>query len=591
MVDEEQSEAEQKHKEASEWLAERLDQPPQLAAAGDGPLVAKEVAADRFDLGSHLGPVYDMLRHPATETPLSVAIYGEWGSGKTSAMRWLEARLNDWNDSKARNKKIHPAIIPVWFYPWKYQKREDVWRGLIAEVILACLSQAPNKTKLIAEAKALAGFAGKSICRTLSGVTLRVGTKGTGAAVNLKEVFQGVGEETNDYLHPEADYLNEFESQLSNWIKKYTGKDRRMVVFIDDLDRCMPDIALQVLEALKLYLNIPNLVFVLGVDRGVVNQLVVKHYEDLGLDEAKSRDYLAKMFQVEVSVAPSEPEVDQFLKAVLKDNEIWKSLSDDERSVFFPVFESLAQRSPREVKRLVNSALMAGIGIGMSARLLIEGVAATPAQGIQRVLLRKILHDRYQRETMLGSRSGDAFFVEWSKVLQGLGGVPGEASLTAEIIRQLKDSDNPDATLVSEGNEKPKKSKMVSGVPDYLASLVDNSLNADFLTLLGDVNVTRLMWVDFSEQIAEAERASAPIQDEIIVDEAIARQIGKQVNELTIQDREAITDLVLSGTDIVDLAPLQNLSSLQRLFLNGTQVTEEAVEALKKALPKLTVVS
>ena len=187
--------------------------------------------------------------------------------------------------------------------------------------------------------------------------------------------------------------------------------------------------------------------------------------------------------------------------------------------------------------------------------------------------------------------AGDAFFVEWSKVLQGLGGVPGEASLTAEIIRQLKDSDNPDATLVSEGNEKPKKSKMVSGVPDYLASLVDNSLNADFLTLLGDVNVTRLMWVDFSEQIAEAERASAPIQDEIIVDEAIARQIGKQVNELTIQDREAITDLVLSGTDIVDLAPLQNLSSLQRLFLNGTQVTEEAVEALKKALPKLTVVS
>jgi predicted KAP-like P-loop ATPase len=87
-----------------------------------------------------------------------------------------------------------------------------------------------------------------------------------------------------------------------------------MVVFIDDLDRCMPQIALLVLEALKLYLNLPKLVFVVGVDRSVVIKLVSEHYNELGLKDEKSRDYLAKMFQVEATVAPSEPEVADFLE-------------------------------------------------------------------------------------------------------------------------------------------------------------------------------------------------------------------------------------------------------------------------------------
>jgi Leucine-rich repeat (LRR) protein len=575
MAEEEQSEAEKQHKEAAGWLAERLNQPPQLAAAGDGPLEAKEVAADRFDLGYRLGPVYDMLRHSDTNTPLSVAIYGDWGSGKTSAMRWLEARLNDWNVSEKRNHVVHPEIIPVWFYPWKYQEREDVWRGLIAEVIVAALKNVERISSDEAVQKTVESldFLGGSLKRLIKATKVQIGGGPLKVALDGAKLLE---DEIETDKEAEADYLNSYEVALEKWVGNAVGENARMVIFIDDLDRCMPDIALQVLEALKLYLNIPNLIFVIGVDRPIVDQLVESHYRKLGLGKDKSKNYLAKMFQVEVSVAPSEPEVDQFLKVVLNDNEIWGNLSNLEQTVFFSVFYSLAQRSPREVKRLVNSALMAGVGISMSARLQLEGVEATPAQGIQRVLLRRILHDRYQRETMLGSRNGDAFFVEWSKALQGLSEVLGGASLSVEIIRQLKELDKPDATLVSEGGKNPKKSKEVSSVPDHLASLVDDPINADFLPLLGDVDLTHLMWIDFSEQIAEAERASAPIQGEIIVDEAIAREIGKQVDELTMQDREAITRLDLRGTDIVDLAPLQNLNSLESLDLDGTQVSDLA---------------
>jgi len=54
-----------------------------------------------------MGPVFDILRHHDTRTPLSVGIYGDWGSGKTTAMHWLKHHLDQWNaEGEAENKVI-----------------------------------------------------------------------------------------------------------------------------------------------------------------------------------------------------------------------------------------------------------------------------------------------------------------------------------------------------------------------------------------------------------------------------------------------------------------------------------------------------
>jgi len=161
------------------------------------------------------------------------------------------------------------------------------------------------------------------------------------------------------------------------------------VVFIDDLDRCMPDIALQVLEALKLYLNIDNLIFVVGVDKDVVDRLVVEHYRRLGLvrdtaligpepeeneakraalnaqrerEERKARSYLAKMFQVEVNIRPSEEQIDTLLDEYLESIAYWKKLKPEEKKIFRPLIKKQARGNPREIKRLINSALIGGVG-------------------------------------------------------------------------------------------------------------------------------------------------------------------------------------------------------------------------------------
>ena len=110
---------------------------PRFTIVSDEPLLAEESHRDSFDLTYQLGPVYDILRNPRTRTPMAIAVYGSWGTGKTTAMRWLHGLLLKWNEKGTDKERIR--LRPVWFYPWKYHDKEDVWRGLIAEVIIASI--------------------------------------------------------------------------------------------------------------------------------------------------------------------------------------------------------------------------------------------------------------------------------------------------------------------------------------------------------------------------------------------------------------------------------------------------------------------
>ncbi len=108
---------------------------------------------DQLKLEIRVGPAFDIIRHKGTDTPLAVAVTGTWGSGKTSAMRWLKSGLERWSEKD--NKKTrgqHPVMHTVWFEPWKYHTRDDVWRGLIAETIIHCIdveNVTPNTPAII----------------------------------------------------------------------------------------------------------------------------------------------------------------------------------------------------------------------------------------------------------------------------------------------------------------------------------------------------------------------------------------------------------------------------------------------------------
>jgi hypothetical protein len=351
----------------------------------DHPLKADQARQDTFDLYYRVGPIYDIIRHKDTQTPMTIAIYGDWGTGKTSAMRWLEGLLEVWNQSPG---KEGVKVWPVWFYPWKYDSKQDVWRGLISEVIIASIDvKQVTWQKAKTAAKQFGLFLGKGFLHALASIKFKGGVPGTGVEAEADPAFlKDILAEYGQTAHPEKAYLNEFEVSLGVWIKSTLGKNERMVLFIDDLDRCLPDVALQVLEALKLYLNIDKLIFVVGVDKEVVDRLIVEHYRKLGLvcerpkednkdktgtpssdlqrkrDEEKAKSYLAKMFQVDVHLLPSEDQIERLLDESLETIPYWKALSDMEKDIFRRLIAKEAHKNPREVKRLINSALIGGVG-------------------------------------------------------------------------------------------------------------------------------------------------------------------------------------------------------------------------------------
>lgn len=83
--------------------------PPKMTILADHPSRSEE--DDFLDLESRLGVVFDILRHRQTRAPITIAIYGDWGTGKTSAMHWLARRLGTGIASTRRPGTATPGSI------------------------------------------------------------------------------------------------------------------------------------------------------------------------------------------------------------------------------------------------------------------------------------------------------------------------------------------------------------------------------------------------------------------------------------------------------------------------------------------------
>ncbi|TKJ36730.1 MAG: hypothetical protein CEE38_10520 [Planctomycetes bacterium B3_Pla] len=596
-----------------------VKRPPELAVLTDHPLTAEDTketfADDPFNFRYKLGPVFDILRDTSTKTPAAILISGGWGTGKTSAMKWLEYLLKEWNEKLDKcevEKKPDEELIkvrPVWFYPWKYDNKDDVRRGLIAEVILNAMTKEATSKDVVEAFKTAAIFVGKSVLDFASATEINLGpVKVSGSCLrNVKKNLKNA-------VFPEKQYLQPYEQIIKDWVKKSLGKDERMVIFIDDLDRCMPDIALMALESIKLYLNIPNLVFVLGVDKDVIQKLVVEHYRKLGLvrkkekdetadekrerlqEERKARQYLSKMFQVEIELSPSQKQIADFFEQQIKDLIVWDEhlgKKDDQHQNYRDLFEGLilkfARRNPRDLIRQLNNALMAGVGTEMIV-VKQDDDEPTFQQGLQLYFIREILREGYTLiSDMINTDSGRRFFKHWSDL----------AIEYKYISEEYKYAE-------SASDEEPTGKRSL--LTDRLSKMDDAYLQEDYLQLLSNLDLRALMEIPFSRKLAEftslsplvitpepadavavAEGVNVVITDKrhaskdyIIVRDAVARQLNKSPDELTDDDYKNIRFLNISGTGVSDLNLLVKLTGLTQFDLSDTSVSDLLpLEALK----------
>jgi hypothetical protein len=619
--------------------------PPVMTILSDHPILrdASELANstdredDAFELDSRLGAVYDIIRHKNTRAPLAVGIFGDWGTGKSSAMRWLANQLDTWSKDGVE-RKGHCRCRTVWFEPWKYQTRDEVWRGLIAEVVINSID--PKKATVatvVSAAKKFGGALGRWFIHAVSSLEVSGGVPGVGeASVNL-EALAKIAEDYKQTTHPEKAYLNEFESTLKAWVKDSLAKDERMVLFIDDLDRCLPAVVLEVLEALKLYLNIPQLVFVIGLDRDVVKAIVRKHYREAELPETKADSYLDKMFQVEVEVPPSERRMDGYLDAQIllldKTTEgYWsRSLNDSKtnaKEVIEGVIKQLAQHNPREVKRLLNSTLLGG-----SAAARGGGDEKTKylrfAQGCQAYLIARILRDDPNRPaSILREVKTWEFLQVWSQFIKDFplaaearaDSVAGRANddnqNVAEIMVRMAHDEAADnawkiVTSFEPRSRSGKRGSLLMTEVPLLWELLNIPCSAD----VGQTMAARAAQLAASADAAIASTAVAPAatipaatpapaapQDPLaglplLVRTRIANAFTVAVESLTTAQLAYVATLDLSGGEIDDqdiqalVAKSSPLTALTTLSLYDTRITDQGLAFLTAKDSPLTAVT
>ena len=252
------------------------------------------------------------------DTPLVLGLYGTWGMGKTSLMKQVEAMFFD-----------SSLVTPVWFDPWQHQFDEDPAVALLHTMI--------EQLNLGDESKKILSV----IASALGSIFLKATT-----TLNIAEI-QSLGEKYEEERFQVREKQIRIRQHFSDLIDQATdGGKSRLVFFVDDLDRCAPEQILRVLEALKLYLNLPNCVYLLGVDRSALEESIKLRYKDLSLSEA---DYLDKIVQLPFTIPPIAREsMEKFISPLL---------ADDLQDVVPLLVKGLGD-NPRQVKRFINTLLL-----------------------------------------------------------------------------------------------------------------------------------------------------------------------------------------------------------------------------------------
>lgn len=252
------------------------------------------------------------------ETPFVVGLYGTWGIGKTSLMRQIEAIV-----------ATRPGIRTVWFDSWQHQFDETPALALLHSMV-ASLNLGEDGRKLLT---LIAGALGSALLKVT-----------TSLSFNDIEKLAGWYEDERFLVRERQVRLRHLFRSL---LDKATQQGRcRIVFFIDDLDRCMPEQILRMLEALKLYLNLPNCIYFLAVDRAALESSIRNRYKDL---EVQETDYLDKIVQLPFEIPPIPGEsMENFIAPLLP-----RRL----QTVKGMLVRGLGD-NPRQVKRFVNTLIL-----------------------------------------------------------------------------------------------------------------------------------------------------------------------------------------------------------------------------------------
>jgi len=288
--------------------------------------------------------------------PLTIGLFGDWGSGKSSILEVLKSEFE---------KEDNTACL--FFNGWVFEGYDDAKAALLETIIKAFEDEKKFGEGLKEDIKKLfksvnwmrvIGFSMKNIALPATAALMSSGLSAIPQIVNgLKDavknpkdlVAQLQGHDTENFLKQfitdtddsnKFDLVRKFRDDFEKLLEK--SKIKKLVIIIDDLDRCLPDRIIDNLEAIKLFLNVKNTAFVIGADPRIVRHAIEYRYKNKIIDGSAENtndrivnDYLEKLIQIPYNLPKlSDYEVETYITLLFCENDL------DDSSDFITVLEA-----------------------------------------------------------------------------------------------------------------------------------------------------------------------------------------------------------------------------------------------------------
>jgi hypothetical protein len=339
---------------ANNWR--KIKMPEEIRGLKDAPILVGE--NDALGLSEYAEALSDFIL--SADTPMTIGIQGDWGSGKSSMMYLIEQKIKA--NCQEQGKKRHT----LWFNTWQFSQFNldnqlsisllsrfiDNLEGLKPEPSATSNTEPveiqPKDSKLKNTVRKLTLWMAASVVE-IAGAT-KVADKIIDASEESKSSLA-------DFQQP-SEYIEDLQKDLVTLVenkRKECNLDR-IVVFIDDLDRLLPQKAVEFLESLKLFLDIDGCVYVLACDYQVVTQGLKQKF-GVGEAELKGRSFFDKIIQVPFNMPVSQYDANKFCQQMLKHIE---DVTPEKKDVdlYVKLISFSVGFNPRTVKRLFNNLLL-----------------------------------------------------------------------------------------------------------------------------------------------------------------------------------------------------------------------------------------
>lgn len=274
-------------------------------------------------------------------TPMSIALQGDWGTGKTT---FLQSMQQDFENEKKGE------IRTVYFNTWQYSQfnmESSLYTSFLTNIMNQIVPEDSQSKDLLEKAGKILKDVWKISKSAAWHFMDEQAKKRIGITISDQLAEEGIKAERE-----QADAIcklkDNFKAIVADAVKEFPKGEGRIVIFVDDLDRLNPERAVEMLEVLKLFMDVENCVYVLAIDYDVVVDGVRQKYGSTMSDE-KCRSFFDKIIQLPFCMPVSSYQINKLLT---------ENLGMDLEGCVSEVSELIEQTlgtNPRTFKRLVNS--------------------------------------------------------------------------------------------------------------------------------------------------------------------------------------------------------------------------------------------